>query len=176
MYDYAHYNEVLLGNKSYIFYEKNNGYNHPKIIEKFNKRFIVNAVNNFNEVDNYLIKYKITHIYISGAGEKNERISKVAKNCIHCVFGSHEPHGDVYSTISLWVSGNDGKYPVVPYMINLPKNKNNMRKKLKIPNNAIVFGGYGGSGSFNIEVVHDVVYNIARANPNIYFLFVNLIN
>lgn len=173
LYDYAYYNEKILGNKSYIFYDKNNRSNKDKIIEKFKSKFTVHATTNFGEVDQYLSYYKITHIYIIKSGEKDTRISNIAKNCIHCVFSCYQPHGDIYSSISPVVKGNNGKYPVVPHMINLPKHDKNMREMLNIPQNAIVFGGYGGSGSFSIQFVHKVVYNIAKTNPNIYFLFAN---
>jgi hypothetical protein len=175
LYDYAFYNEKLLGNKSYIFYDKNNRENKENVIQKFKNQFdFVIGTDNFEEVDNYLLEYNITHIYIIKAGNIDNRLSKNAKNCIHCVFGCYEEHGDVYSAVSSWVYGNDGKYPVVPHMINLPKHSINMREKLGIPEDAIVFGCYGGRDSFNIPFVHDVVYNVAKENPNIYFLFANI--
>jgi hypothetical protein len=172
MYDYAYYNEKILNNKSFIFYDKNSS-NNNKIIEKFKKYFIVHETDDFKEVDEYLVKYNISHIYIIKAGYLDSRLSKVAKNCIHCVFTCSQPHGEVYSSIAPWVEGNDNKYPVVPHMVNLPKNNNNMRKKLNIPENAIVFGGYGGKCRFNIKFVHETVYKIAKQNSNIYFLFAN---
>jgi glycosyltransferase involved in cell wall biosynthesis len=48
-----------------------------------------------------------------------------------------------------------------------------MRNELNIPVNATVFGRHGGKEQFNIPFVHEVVYDIAKENPNIYFLFVN---
>jgi len=175
LYDYAYYNQTILNNKSFIFYDKNNRENKQSIIDKFTKHFIVHETDNFKEVDYYLEKYNITHIYIIKSGKKEQhlRLSKIAKNCIHCVFNCNEPHGEVYSSISPSVIGNGGKFPVVPHMINLPNHNRNMRVKLNIPDTAIVFGGYGGIGSFNISFVHNVIYTIAIKNPNIYFLFAN---
>lgn len=173
LYDYAYYNQVLLKNKSYIFYDKNNQNNNDKVVQNFKTEFVLHGVNNFKEVDEYLLKYNITHIYIIKYGTLDDRISNVAKNCIHCVFCCYQPHGDVYSSIAPWVAGNDGKYPVVPHMINLPTHEIDMRDKLNIPKNAIVFGGYGGASSFSIEFVHKVVYEIAKQNCNMYFLFAN---
>ena len=113
------------------------------------------------------------HIYIIKYGHIDDRISKVAKNCIHSVFECSQPHGDIYTSISPWVRGNNGRFPVVPHMINLPKHNRNLRQRLNIPDNAVVFGGYGGSGSFSIPFVHQVVYYVASKFPNIYFLFAN---
>lgn len=172
LFDYAYYNQKILGNKSFIFYDKNYNSN-TQILDKFKKHFTVHETDNFKEVDNYLTQYNITHIYIIKFGDVDNRLSKIAKNCIHSVFDCNHPHGDVYSSISPWVNGNNGKYPVVPHMINLPIHSDNMREKLNIPSGATVFGGYGGSGSFSIPFVHTVVYEVARKNPNIYFLFAN---
>jgi hypothetical protein len=173
LFDYAYYNQTILGNKSYIFYDKNRNDNLKPVIDKFKNSFIVHETDNFKDVDYYLNKYNISHIYIIKSGEKDSRISRIAKNCIHCVFNCYQPHGDVYSSISPGVSGNNGKYPVVPHMINLPIHNENMRAKLNIPNNAVVFGGYGGAENFNIHFVRQVVYSIAIQFPNIYFLFAN---
>jgi hypothetical protein len=174
IYDYAFFNQTLLQNNSFVFYDKNNGNTRTEIVEKFKCQFVVHETDNFKEVDEYIEKYKITHMYIISYGLfESNRISKIAKNCIHCVFTCNQPHGDIYTSISPWVKGNNGSYPVVPHMINLTKNDNNMRKELNIPEDAVVFGGYGGSYSFNIEFVHKVVYNIAKNNPSIYFLFAN---
>jgi len=173
MFDYAYYNQILLQNKSYIFYDKNQPTNNTEIISKFQKEFVVHETETFNEVDDYILQYNITHIYIIKSGLKDDKISKVAKNCIHCVFTCNEPHGDIYSAIALWTEGNDGKYPVVPHMIDLPRHDRNMRQELHIPENAIVFGGYGGKENFSIQFVHVAVYNIALHNPHIFFLFAN---
>jgi hypothetical protein len=173
LYDYAYYNQTFLRNRSYIFYDKNNIENKKEVIIKFKMQFVVHGTNNFTEVDNFIKEYNITHLYIIKYGTKDDRISKIAKNCIHCVFTCIEPHGDIYSSISKCVYGNYGKYPVVPHMINLPSHNDNMREKLQIPKEAIVFGGYGGKTSFSITFVHQVVYSIAKNNKNIYFLFAN---
>jgi hypothetical protein len=173
LFDYAYYNQTILNNKSYIFYDKNRKENNNDIIYKFKTYFTVHETDDFKEVDDFLIKYNITHIYIIKYGHIDDRLSKVAKNCVHCVFDCGQPHGDVYSSISPWVNGNNCKYPVVPHMINLPSNNNDLRKELNIPKSAIVFGGYGGCANFSIGFVHNVVYEIAKCNPTIYFLFAN---
>jgi hypothetical protein len=173
LYDYAYYNQTILKNNSFIFYDKNNANNKQVIIDKFNQHFVVHGTEDFNQVDDYIEKYNITHIYIIKGGEQDNRISKKAINCIHCVFTCSQPHGQIYSSISPIVTGNNGNYPVVPHMINLPDHTNTMRKLLNIPENAVVFGGYGGKEQFDISFVHKVVYTIALNNPNIYFLFAN---
>jgi hypothetical protein len=173
VYDYAYFNQTLLNNKSYIFYDRKLPGNKKEVIAKFEREFIVHETDTFSEVDDYIRKYQITHIYIIKAGNVDNKLSKFAKNCIHCVFTCGEPHGEIYSAISPWVYGNNGKFPVVPHMIHLPTHDKNMRKELHIPENAVVFGGYGGKDNLSIPFVHVAVYNIALYNPNIFFLFAN---
>jgi hypothetical protein len=173
LYDYAFYNQTILNNKSFIFYDKNSPANKDSVIQKFNEHFTVHGLDSFSEVDDFVEKYKITHFYNIKYGTVDNKLSKIAKNCIHCVFDCTQPHGDVYSSVSSSVYGNNGRHPVVPHMINLPDCDENMRDELKIPKGATVFGGYGGKDSFSIGFVHSVVYDIAKNNPNIYFLFAN---
>jgi|UniRef100_A0A6C0IP36 hypothetical protein len=173
LYDYAHYNEKILGNTSYIFYNKNNSENKEPIIEKFKQRFIVHGVNSFNEVDFYLIKYKVSHIYVIKFGKNDSNKSSVAKTCNHCVFDASEPHGDVYAAVSKCVKGYTDSIPIVSHMIDLPNHTLNMREELSIPADAIVFGGYGGANSFDIKYVHEVIYDVAKENKHMYFLFAN---
>ena len=173
VYDYAYFNKTILNNNSFIFYDKNNKENNENIIKKFKKEFEVFGVDNFEEADEIIKNKNITHLYTIKGGQKDDKVSKYAKNCIHCVFNATEPHGDVYSCISSVVAGYKKEFPIVPHIINLPKHDENMRKELKIPKEAIVFAGYGGRGSFDIKFVHKVVYDVAQKNPNIYFLFAN---
>lgn len=173
LFDYAYYNQKILNNKSIVIYQTHQ-INKKEIIKKFNENFELFHVNNFSEVDPILTKYNVSHIYYIRSGKIDNRLSKVAINCSHAVFVC-QPHGDIYATISPIISGSNKKIPVVPHMVNLPKHDRNMRKKLNIPEKAIVFGGYGGSCRFNIKFVHDVVYKIASSNKNIYFLFANFI-
>ncbi len=173
LYDYAYHNKHILGNKSYIFYEAKNRNNKQAIVKKFCDEFEVFPVEKFSDVDPILSEKKISHIFIEKSGQNDGKISKIAKNCIHCVFNCTQPHGEVYAALSPNLLGNEGKYPVVPYMIDLPLHNENMRNKLNIPTDSIVFGGYGGPYQFDIEYVHRAVYEHALRNPNVYFLFAN---
>ena len=173
LFRYAFYNQKLYGHKSFIFYDKNNKDNKRFVIDKFHKHFVVHETDDFREVDMYVEKYGITHMFIIKSGEKDNRISKLAKNCIQCVFNCTQPHGDIYCSIEKWVKGNNGIYPVIPRIIELPESKENLREELHIPNDAVVFGGYGGKMNFSIKYVQEVVYNVARKYKNIFFLFAN---
>lgn len=173
LFDYAFYNQTLLQNKSIIFYLRNHPSNLPAAIEKFNTHFNVYGVNNIDEADNIMSAIGCSHIYLIKYGTNDGVISKVAKNFIHCVFVCYEPHGEVYAALSDVIEGYNSSITIFPHICNLPSSSENMRKELNIPENAIVFGRYGGKESFDIPFVHKTVYDFAVNNPHIYFLFVN---
>jgi hypothetical protein len=173
LYDYAYYNQKILENKSYIFYEKDNNTNNQSVIDKFEKEFVVIGVNDFNEVDKYLIENDIRILYSIKRGTNDNKLSKVANNVVHAVFTCSEPHGDVFAAVSSSVDTYNDNIPILPYIVDLPSHEENMRKELNIPEDAIVFGRHGGKDQFDIKVIHDIIYNIAKSNPTIYFLFVN---
>ncbi len=173
LFDYAFYNQTLLGNTSFIFYHKHSPFNNNEIIQKFQQYFTVIPLQNFDEIDSFIQSHQITHLYIIKYGLFDNQLSKIAKNCVHCVFDCTQPHGDIYSTISSHVHGYNNHIPIVPHIIDLPNHNRNMRELLNIPSNAIVFGGYGGKDSFDIPFVHQTIYDIAYHHSNIYFIFAN---
>jgi hypothetical protein len=173
LFDYAYYNQTYLNNKSIIMYNTTRIENQESVIEKFKKHFEVIGVDNFNKAEPILLNKGCDIFYIIKAGENENQICNSIKTVVHCVFNCYQPHGNVYASIAPWVHGNNGRYPVVPHMINLPNNTNNMRSLLNIPDDAVVFGRHGGYGQFDVNYVQNIVYNVAKNNPNIYFIFVN---
>ena len=173
VFDYAYYNEKILGNKSIIIYDKNSPGQKKEMIEYIETMFPVVVSDSYKDIDDIVEKYEVTHFYKIKYGFNDHVLSKIAKNCVHCVFSCHDPHGDVYASVSPWVKNNNGKYPCVPHMINLPQHDRNLREKLGIPPDATVFGGYGGRDRFSIGYARQAVYNVARNFSNIYFLFAN---
>ena len=81
--------------------------------------------------------------------------SKVCKNIVQCVFNCCSPHGDIYCTISKTLDCYNKNIPLLQHIVTLPNHNENMRKELNIPQNAVVFGGYGGSENFNIKYVQE---------------------
>lgn len=173
VFDYAFFNQTMLGNASYVLYEKHNLLNVPEVITKFQNEFYVHACENFQEADVYLKNQGIDILYVIKAGRNDGKISKVAKTFVHCVFVADDPHGDVYAAISDSVVGYHNDIPVLPHMINLPEHQEDMRQQLGIPKDAVVYGRYGGKQQFNVIGVHHIIEKVARENPDIYFLFVN---
>lgn len=174
MYDYAHYNEELLGNKSIIIarHPETWKYSHDLAISKFKNRFPVYFYKDFKEVEAILDENNVDVFYAQKAGMRDGVISKTKKTVIHTVFQYNQPHGDVYAYISDWLA-NKYKGVSVPYMVTLPKHDKNLRKELNIPEDAIVFGRHGGIETFDIQYAHQAVREIAKKRKDIYFLFLN---
>lgn len=172
MYDYAKYNEEILGNESIIIAKHPSiwNYSHPLAIKKFKDRFPTYQYMNFSEVEPILNEEKVDIFYAQKAGVKDEVISKGRKTVIHSVFQHHQPHGDVYAYISEWL-GNRFAKPFVPYMVDLPNVEGNLREELGIPTDAIVFGRHGGLETFDIPFAQQAVSEILNQRSDIYFLF-----
>jgi len=173
LFDYAYYNTKILNNESIIMYNTTRSDNKNNIIEKFKRHFKVFGVSNFNLVDSILLKERCDIFYIIKSGSNEGQVSNVIKTVVHCVFNCNQPHGNVYAAVSPFIKGIHKNIPVVPHMVNLPEHDRNMREKLNIPEDAVVYGRYGGYDSFDITYVHSIVYNVAKENPGIYFIFMN---
>jgi hypothetical protein len=175
IYDYAHFNETLLNNKSVIIYQKNHHMNHELGIKNFKNRFEVFEYENFSEVDSIIEREKIDVLYMIKGGEFDGKITKKCKCVVHSVFQNYDPHGDVYAYIAEWEAKkmSGGKMPFVTHMFNLPQANKSLREQLKIPKNAIVFGRHGGYDEFNIPFVQKTIERVALNNKFIYFLFLN---
>jgi hypothetical protein len=181
LYDYAYYNEKILGNKSIIITRDFNTINNIDanldVYNKFKKRFQIEYYKNdnpTNEIDDFIEKNNISYLYIIKSGEYDQLLSTKCKNLIHCVFSTQQPHGDIYSVVGQTINDiNKTNYPVVPHIVNLPKIDNNLKLELNIPIDAIVFGRYGGKDSFDIKFVHNVIKKLLDLYNNIYFIFMN---
>lgn len=174
LYDYALYNEEILGNKSLIISDANSDL---QALEKFKNRFDVVLYQDFKEVQNHVDKQKIDIVYYQKAGNYDGKLVTNAKSVVHSVFQLHQPHGEVYAYISKWLSQkmSAGNLPYVPYIVDILKYDHNedYRDFFGIPKDAIVFGYYGGSDSFNIDFAKRAVIEVAKKRNDIYFLFMN---
>lgn len=177
IYDYAHFNETLLGNRSVLFAgESSRG---DPSLERFVERFPINYYQ--TEADFYDIlqdnDVKLCYHLIPGKksdGHPDYRRPEGCRIAYHCVFSTKEPAGDVYAPISRFLNDRDGtSFPVVPHMIHLPDHDRDMREELGIPADATVFGRHGGACRFNIDFAHELLHEIVQQNPNIYFLLLN---
>ena len=176
MYDYAFYNQALLGNESCIIYSHQDHRNSDSAIEKFKDSFKeIHPIKNERCLDEALTKSKADAVYILKAGKNDERQSSVCKNLIHCTGVENQPHGHVYAYVSNWLSEecSKGKLPVVPHIVDLPPEDKDLRSELGIPDSSVVFGRNGGMDTWSLPFVNSVISETLERRSDIYFIFQN---
>jgi len=178
MYDYADYNEKILGNKSIIFSSPNGNLDS---LQKFKNRFGDDNVVlcDFYMYQTVLNQRNADFLYIIKGGGRSDGICLVdTPSLIHTVFRANEPHGHKYCYVSDWLAKDQGYDPekyAVPHMITrLPEPNYNLREKLGIGKDKIVFGYLGGSTEFNHRDAHDTIQRIVNERNDIYFIFMNI--
>lgn len=165
LYDYAHYNETLLGNTSYIAAPAYSDLTAlPKFKERFGDRVIL-----YNSLDDVKID-NLDAAYMIKAGFDDNLLIPGVKNIVHAVFDASHPHGDKYVAVSKWLGDKHG-VDYLPHIVHLPEVSGNFREHLKLSNEDIVFGRYGGFDQFDVEYLPNVVS--AVADQGFKFLFMN---
>ena len=173
LFDYARYNQEILGNESLITFNHNNLSNNQNVIDKFKDNFNTVSYHNFSEVEQLVDKNSIDAAYFIKSGHNDGRIVNNAKNLIHAVFSEYDPHGDRYAYVSEWLSNVNSHYPFVPHMVSLPTPTKNLRESWGISEHSIIVGRYGGQDTFDIHWVKDELLKFIHYNPNYFFVFVN---
>jgi hypothetical protein len=173
LYDYAHFNETLLGNTSVVL-TRDFSSTHAEIYEKFNKRFQVFYITSQKDIDDIAIREHLDVVYVQKSGEVDWFVSTKKKCVVHAVFETRFPHGNVYAAISSSLNTlYKTRVPVVPYMVYLEDTNETFREELGIPSDAIVIGRHGSYGSFDIPFVQKAIVRILDLYPNMYFATMN---
>lgn len=173
MYDYAHFNEVLLGNTSIVI-TRDFRATHGEIYAKFEKRFPVFYITNRAEIDAIVRREGVDVLYVQKSGEVDWYGTSACRCVVHAVFTTRFPHGDIYAAISPTLNTLHGtQVPVVPYMVYLEDTNASFRSELGIPNDAIVLGRHGSYDSFDIPFVHNAICTLLDRNPNMHFVALN---
>jgi glycosyltransferase involved in cell wall biosynthesis len=174
MYQYAKYNEEILGNKSVIVSFPNRDHG---AIEKFRERFEV-VLMEWWEYETYLTQNNFDYLYLIKMGTNDGYCLQTVPCLIHAVFRFNDPHGHKYFYVSDWLAKDQGYDPEtysLPHICEkLPEAEYNFREKHNIPENARVFGCYGGSTEFNIESTKQAIRNVVEEHDDIYFIFMNI--
>lgn len=176
-YDYADYNEKILGNQSLIIIPKSSLEINDKLgVIRISSRFPIRIHDGQEELDKILEQEGCSMMYNLKYGKNDGVKATKVKNLIHCVFDMSEPHGDVYAGVSRAMASKFGKELYVPHMVGLkPGSKDNLRGQLGIPETAIVFGRYGGLDTFNIRFCMNIIIWLVNIRRDLYFLFINTV-
>lgn len=174
LYDYAVGNEEILNGKSIVVIPKDSK-NDSLAYEKFAKRFPIHTYSSIEELDNFLVENKVEFLYCIKYGKNDGVYSRKIRTGIHCVFDMTEPHGTVYAGVSRALARKFNSELYVPHCVRLKpsESKENLRSALNIPQDALVFGRYGGMDTFNLDWVWNVIDTVLAVKSNVHFLFIN---
>jgi hypothetical protein len=187
IYDYAHYNETLLGNRSIIVCftpSKQSAVGFPDTrlsFSKFAARFPIIQLDDIAEMKEVIRSHGVDVFYTLTQGKyediyqfDNESIWANCRTVKHGVFDTRAPQGTVYCGISDFLNTKfNTNVPVIPHMISLPDCNETLRLKLGIPEDAIVIGRHGAADTFDIQIAHDAIREFISEESPVYFLFMN---
>lgn len=165
LYDYALGNQEILGNESIVFAPKNSDLT---TYNKFSSKLNVYLYDNFQELEDFNLDW----CYFIKYGTNDGKLLKSAKNFVHAVFNVKDPHGDVYAYVSEWLS-DIHQMPFLPHIVNPQSQTQDFRSSLGIPQDAVVYGRYGGYDQFDYQWVKNVIKTVINQTPNTYFIFLN---
>lgn len=177
-YDYAYFNQTILGNKSFMIYDKNDSRSHPLSVQRFKESIDVIALDgseDMSQLEPKLEEIEADAVYIQKNGySTDKRIVNHTPMLIHANGCQNDPHGAVYAYISQWLAStfSNNNHPYVPLMVHLPEHTQSFREELGIPPEATVFSRMGGFYSWNIPGVEEVIKKALAMRDDIYFLFV----
>ena len=175
LWDYANFNETILGNQSVICHPEGLESTENPTFAKWKDRFPLVPYRTKVELSSKLKERGVDILYQIKPGPYDGFIIPGVKNCIHSMFLSDEFHGDCFAYVSRWASrvmtGKGESF--VPHFVPRLEGKESLRQGLGIPIKAKVFGRHGGWDTFNIPFVRKVVARHARENPEEHFVFLN---
>ncbi len=188
-YDYADFNEKILGNISYIICFNESVIRDKKYIsskdfvkKKYLNRFEVFEINNIYEIKDILIAKKINYFYVQSHGFYRDIFKfndlRIWGNCqtiYHCAFGPMVRQG---SSIRCIVGGFLNKrfsknLPILPPIVRPFQFQGDFKSDLNIPEDAIVIGRHGAKETFDINFVKEIIKKFLEYDEKIYFLFLN---
>jgi hypothetical protein len=171
LYDYAVYNQTILGNFSVIVCpETATG---PSL-DRFSTRFSIYRYRDLSHLESILQTRGVTAMYNIKYGTRDSVLPRGVKNLVHCVFCTDEPHGDVYAGVSRSVASynnSNKQHPWVNHVVWLPDITTDYRNQLGIPPTATVFGRHGGTDTFNIPYVKQAILRILNTRQDVWFIF-----
>ena len=175
LWDYANFNETILGNHSVICYPSIIKDTENPTFSKWKARFPLIPYRTKAELSLKLKENGVDILYQIKPGPYDGFVIPGLKNCIHAMFLSDEFHGDAFAYVSRWCSkvmtGREESF--VPHFVPKLEGKLNLRGKLGIPTGANVFGRHGGADTFNIPFVRKAVLQHAKKNSDDHFVFLN---
>ena len=175
MLDYARLNRSVLGNESILCLPDRPEFAANPLLKKWQEEFEVIQYADKNDLSRRLKKEAAEVLYLTKPGPFNGFLVPSVKNCVHAQFLCDEFHGDAYAYLSSWMSrvmtGRENSF--VPFYVPRFISEEDLRRKLRIPKEAKVFGRHGGWDTFNIPFARKAVIEHARNFTGDHFVFLN---
>ena len=175
LWDYANFNETILGNNSTICHPAELENTENPTFAKWKARFPLVPYRTKAELSAKLGERQCDVLYQIKPGPYDGFVVPGVKNSIHAMFLSDEFHGDCFAYVSRWASrvmtGREESF--VPHFVPQLESKVGLRENLGIPTKAKVFGRHGGWDTFNIPFVRKAAVQHAQQNPEDHFVFLN---
>jgi hypothetical protein len=175
VYDYAKYNQEILGNESVICYNASvpqevDVSTESAVVELFKKEFQVVSYTNDKELQTLCDSVDVAYFIRYGHKESLPNV----RTAVHAVFQAYEPHGDRYAYVSEWLSNKMGHdTPFVPHIVTLPDPIEDFRQKLNIPKDKMIIGRIGGYMTFDLPFVKQQLTEFLDKNDDYVFLMAN---
>jgi len=118
---------------------------------------------------------EVCYMYLAGFEDEKRLLPKGFPVVTHCIFNGMVELGDCHTVISTSVPHNpaNGKTVVLPNILLIMNHDESFRKTFNIPEDAVVFGRYGGYMTFSIPWVKEAVVEFAKSHPEVWFVFMN---
>ena len=175
LWDYANFNETILGNNSTICHPAELENTENPTFAKWKARFPLVPYRTKAELSAKLGERQCDVLYQIKPGPYDGFVVPGVKNSIHAMFLSDEFHGDCFAYVSRWASrvmtGREESF--VPHFVPQLESKVGLRENLGIPTKAKFFGRHGGWDTFNIPFVRKAAVQHAQQNPEDHFVFLN---
>lgn len=186
LFNYAHFNETLLHNRSYIFCKVPFLYpehNDQTCIARFMNRWKVYFYQTKQQLEEYCSLMKIHALYTILSGKTSDQpfisfeLPSTVPLLVHTVFSNDCLLGNIQASISPTVPRNKlsdiSKVATVPHIVHLHSTTEDLRQHLGIPDSALVLGRHGGVDCFDIPYVVPAIFSVLKQRQDIYFLFMN---
>jgi hypothetical protein len=171
---YAHYNEVLLGNKSILFRRLPAlcpQFDNAEVEAQANARFTVLYYRTLEELTQLCKTHKVEAVYYI-VGDANSKLDcpPGMHRFYHCVFSMNIPSTSDFPTTYAGISTTIGE-PHVDHMVEIASSNEDLRADLGIPKDAVVFGRHGGADCYDPYYVTEAVIELAQQNSKVFFVF-----
>jgi hypothetical protein len=174
LWDYTEWSQKIFNIVPIIMYNSNSIHNDQNAINRFKSKYDVFSYNKLERIDEILEDQKCDSFFMIKGGKPDGVYSKYCDNWINAISicDVQDIHGQKFAMGSRWLSRIiNNRIDHVSYMVNLPNVNTNLRDKLNIPHDAVVFGRNGGHDTFDIYFAKMAVVNALSIRKDIYFLF-----